>query len=127
LRDVVRPAVTSDAALADLRLVSALLRDVDWNEAGFRLVAENEHLLHVLHRCSAWIDGHPQPEGVAAEAITVRGAMAGDHTPSTFAEANDVNRARREAITSFLRAAEAAGVKLADIADIRDALRRTPV
>lgn len=55
LREVVEPDVKSDYARAAVRDVRAVLAQVDWDDAGVRLLRENATLHRILLDCRDWI------------------------------------------------------------------------
>lgn len=55
LREIVEPDVTSDYARAAVRDVRAVLAQVNWDDAGIRLVHDNATLHRILLDCRDWI------------------------------------------------------------------------
>lgn len=81
----------------------AVLRDVDWNEAGFALEAENRRFLDLLGEIGEWIGGHRLKRlafDPVADKIRVCEEKSGKI--NTFHTALDLNYSCRRLLREFV-------------------------
>jgi hypothetical protein len=127
LRDSVGSQLHDPAAVADLKKVMSVLRDLDWNEAGFALLAENRELVCLLDEIRGWISGLPSGPSIFVALLREMPACTEKPEARTFAEAMDVNLTCRSLLGGFvdLISKEAEGV--APVAERQEWRRRIAV
>ncbi len=115
LKQEIAPSMPAHAQ-PQLKRIMAVLRDGRWNEAGFDLLRENAVFAELARACAERIGelgGLPPHFSVLAADLH----LAADHrVPGSFAEANDVNRKLREALSHGIEAVRE--VRLAALDDL---------
>jgi hypothetical protein len=112
LRQDIAPEMKGERAVASLRKIMAILRDVDWDDAAFRLMRENAQLEAIAEDILAWIGAAPDARFDDAQA-KLRGAVERGSAEDRFAALHQRNLRYRQAIAAFIDAAsraEAAGL-----------------
>ncbi len=102
------------AAQPQLKRVMAVLRDGRWNEAAFDLLRENATFARLASDCAARLDREDGlPVGLSSLSATLRDA-AEHRSPTSFAEANEVNRFLRKALAACIEAVRDAPLSALD-------------
>lgn len=100
LKEEVGPELEGSTGITALKKIMSVLRDIDWNEAGFRLIAENDQLLQLLDRISAQIvvlEDTPVLSSLQGRIRSCSGSSA-----TSFASALQLNEERRALIAEFV-------------------------
>lgn len=127
LRDSIGSHLQDPAAAADLKKVMSVLRDVDWNEAGFALLAENRELVRLLDEIKCWVSGLPSGAPVFAGLLQEMPACTGRPEARTFAEAIDVNQTCRSLLGDFVDLISREAEDVAPAAERQEWRRRVAV
>lgn len=114
LKSDIAPALPR-AAQPQLRRVMAVLRDGRWSEAGFDVLHENAVLARLAHDLAEGLGDLVLPQEIAPLSNQLSSAAVYS-TPESFAEANEINRVLRAAISALLERAREAG--LPDLDDL---------
>jgi hypothetical protein len=97
LRRTIAPELRSEQAILALRRIMVVLRDTDWNEAGFELMRENDVLRRLANDVIAWNGGAPS---AAVESLRV--LAEADAPQASYAAARALNSAYRYAFARLM-------------------------
>jgi hypothetical protein len=105
LREDIAPELGSERAVISLRKIMSILRDLDWNEASFRMRRENAELRTLGEEVLSWIDESTPRRLTFEAALEALNAARRFRDPDSFAQLNDENLAHRRAIAAFVETA----------------------
>jgi hypothetical protein len=104
LRQDIAPEMKGERAVASLRKIMAILRDVDWDNAAFRLTRENAQFRSISEDIAEWIAA--VADARFDEARTKLGdAIESGSDGDDFAALHERNVRYREAIAAFIEVA----------------------
>lgn len=104
LKEAVGPALSSEQASYVLRRILAVLREGDWDDHGFRLLAENEALKALAAEVRAASAGRPLSDEANAALSRWEALAALEGLPRSYEDAARVNASLRNAIAETISA-----------------------
>jgi hypothetical protein len=102
LRDSIGPQLHAPAVVTDLKRVMAILRDLDWNEAGFALLAENRELFGLLGEIEDWVLSLARGQSAFEPFLSEMRACKQRTQTLTFADAVALNLTYRNLLGNFV-------------------------